>query len=65
MACKDGHVEIVRILLEHYADIEAGDLVSFKSCARKQLCIGIQSANLYCLVSASCTINLPSHLKLP
>ena len=28
-ACKDGHVEIVRILLEHYADIEAGDLVSW------------------------------------
>ena len=26
-ACKDGHVEIVRILLQHYADIEAGDLV--------------------------------------
>ncbi len=31
MACKDGHVEIVRILLEHYADVEAGDLVGLKS----------------------------------
>lgn len=26
-ACKDGHVEIVRVLLEHFADIEAADLV--------------------------------------